>query len=275
MDTSTCRGNYRVGIVGMGTIGRAIALALDTGDLPVQLAAVHSRDAEKARAFAATLATAPPVRDLDGLIASSDLVIEAATQEALAIIAPATLAAGKDLMVLSVGGLLDYPEWIDVADHHHCKLYVPSGAIVGLDGVKGACAGRVDSVTMTTRKPPEGLVGAPYVVEQGIDVFAFTEETEIFEGSAREACKGFPANVNVSAALSLAGIGPDRTRIRIRVVPGGTRNMHDVEVIGEFGRMASHIENVPSDTNPRTGKLSYLSALAMLKEIAAAVRYGN
>jgi aspartate dehydrogenase len=272
MAFSECRGNYRVGIVGMGTIGRAIALALDTGDIPVQVAAVHSRDAEKAEAFAATLKATPPVLDLDRLIASSDLVIEAATQDALATIAPATLAAGKDLMVLSVGALLDHPEWVALANQHHCKLYVPSGAIVGLDGVKGACAGRVDSVTITTRKPPEGLAGAPYVVAQGIDVFAFTEETQIFEGSAREACKGFPANVNVSAALSLAGIGPDRTRIRIMVMPGGTRNMHDVEVIGEFGRMTSHIENVPSATNPRTGKLSYLSAIAMLEEIAGAVR---
>ncbi len=275
MASPECHGPYRVGIVGMGTIGRAIALAIDTGDLPVQLAAVHSRDAEKARAFVATLTANAPVRALDELIASSDLVIEAATQDALTTIAPATLRAGKDLMVLSVGGLLDHPEWTDLADHHHCKLYVPSGAIVGLDGVKGACAGRVDSVTITTRKPPEGLAGAPYVVAQGIDVFALTEETQIFEGSAREACKGFPANVNVSAALSLAGIGPDRTRIRILAVPGGTRNMHDVEVMGEFGRMTSHIENVPSDTNPRTGKLSYLSAIAMLKEIVSATRYGS
>jgi aspartate dehydrogenase len=275
MAASENRSNYRVGIVGMGTIGRAIALALDTSDLPVQVAAIHSRDAEKAEVFAATLKAKPPVLALEGLIASSDLVIEAATQAALTTIAPAILRAGKDLLALSVGGLLDHPEWSTLAAHHHCKLYVPSGAIVGLDGVKGACAGRVDSVTMTTRKPPEGLAGAPYVVEHGIDVFAFTEETLIFEGSAREACKGFPANVNVSAALSLAGIGPDRTRIRILVAPGGTRNLHDVEVIGEFGRMTSHIENVPSATNPRTGKLSYLSAIAMLKEIVGAARYGN
>jgi aspartate dehydrogenase len=275
MAASKSCGKFRVGIVGMGTIGRAIARALDTGELPVQLAAVYSRDTEKARSFAATLQVAPPVQPLDDLIADSDLVIEAATQDALTTIAPATLAAGKDLMVLSVGGLLDHPEWVDLATQHHCKLYVPSGAIVGLDGVKGACAGRIDSVTITTRKPPEGLAGAPYVVAHGIDVFALTEETEIFAGSAREACKGFPTNVNVSAALSLAGIGPDRTRIRILAVPGGTRNMHDVEVIGEFGRMTSHIENVPSATNPRTGKLSYLSAIAMLKEIAGAVRYGS
>jgi aspartate dehydrogenase len=135
--------------------------------------------------------------------------------------------------------------------------------------------GQVQSVTITTRKPPKGLAGAPYVEDQGIDVWALTEETLIFEGSAREACKGFPANVNVSAALSLAGVGPDQTRIRIFAVPGSTRNTHDIEVEGEFGRMTAHIENVPSDTNPRTGKLSYLSALAMLKEMVSPIRCGN
>jgi aspartate dehydrogenase len=97
----------------------------------------------------------------------------------------------------------------------------------------------------------------------------------IFEGSAREACRGFPANVNISAALSLAGIGAERTRIRIIAVPGGTRNVHDIEVEGEFGRFTIHLENVPSETNPRTGKLSYLSALAMVKELANPLKVGT
>jgi aspartate dehydrogenase len=202
-------------------------------------------------------------------------VIEAATQAALAEIAPRTLAAGRDLMVLSVGGVLDHPEWAALAARHGARVYIPSGAIVGLDGVKGACVGRVEAVTITSRKPPKGLAGAPYVEEQGIDVFALQEETVIFEGSARDACKAFPANVNVSAALSLAGIGPDLTRIRVVVVPGGTRNIHDIEVVGEFGRLTTHIENVPSDTNPRTGKLAYLSALAMLQDIASPIRCGT
>jgi aspartate dehydrogenase len=217
----------------------------------------------------------PAVLPLDQLIAACDLVIEAATQDALSTIAPPTLVAGKDLMVLSVGGLLDHPEWSDLAAQHSCRIYVPSGAIVGLDGVKGACVGHIESVTITSRKPPTGLAGAPYVEEQGIDVFALSTETVIFEGTARQACKGFPANVNVSAALSLAGIGPDQTRIRILVAPGSTRNTHDVEVIGEFGRLTTRIENVPSDTNPRTGKLSYLSAIAMLKEMTSPVRLGT
>jgi aspartate dehydrogenase len=269
------RHDLRVGIVGMGTIGQAIAEAVDRGEMTARLAAVHSRNLEKARQFVATLRQAPDVVDLDTLIACSDVVIEAATQAALGVIAPQVLGAGKDLMVLSVGGLLDHPEWPDLAARHGCRLYVPSGAIVGLDGVKGACMGRIDTVTITSRKPPKGLAGAPYVEEQGIDVFALRETTVIFEGSAREACKGFPANVNVSAALSLAGIGPDYTRMRVIAVPGSMRNTHDIEVVGEFGRLTTHIENVPSETNPRTGKLAYLSALAMLKELTSAGRYGT
>jgi aspartate dehydrogenase len=269
------RQHIQVGIVGLGTIGRAIAQALDTSEMAARLRAVHSRDSARARQFVATLCHHAEVVSLDTLISRCDLVIEAATQDALAQIAPCTLAAGKDLMVLSVGGLLDHPEWADLAARHGCRIYIPSGAIVGLDGVKGACMGRIDSVTITSRKPPQGLAGAPYVEEQGIDVFALSGETVIFEGTARQACKGFPANVNVSAALSLAGIGPDQTRIRILVAPGSTRNVHDVEVIGEFGRLTTRIENVPSETNPRTGKLSYLSAIAMLREITSAVWCGT
>lgn len=269
------RFELNVGIVGMGTIGRAIAQAIDTRTMPAQLTAVYSRTEATARQFLATLADVPPFVALPTLVARSDLVIEAAGQAALSQIAPLTLGAGKDLMVISVGALLEHPGWADLARQNGCRLYVPSGAIVGLDGVKGASMGQIESVTINSRKPPKGLAGAPYVVAQDLDVFSYLEETLIFEGCARDACKGFPDNVNVSAALSLAGIGPDATRIRIFVVPNGTHNVHDIEVIGEFGRMTTHIENVPSDTNPRTGKLSYLSAIAMLRDLTRAAHYGT
>jgi aspartate dehydrogenase len=264
----------RIGIVGLGTIGQALARAIDQGEVAAALTAVHSRTMAGAQAFARTLDCAPEVVDVAGVIARCDLVIEAATQVALTELAPRVLEAGKDLMILSVGALLEHPEWPTLAARHGGRLYVPSGAIVGLDGLKGACAGRVDTVTVTTRKPPQGLAGAPYVEAHGIDVYAYTTETVIFEGSVRDACRGFPANVNVAAALSLAGIGPDRTHIRILVVPGSTRNMHDVEVEGDFGRLTTHIENVPTD-NPRTGKLAYLSAIAMLKQIVSPLQCGT
>jgi aspartate dehydrogenase len=178
-------------------------------------------------------------------------------------------------MVLSVGalvGVLD--EWARLAERHGCRILVPSGAIAGLDGMKGAREGAITAVTMETRKPPRGLAGAPWIVEQRIDLDAITGETLIFEGSAARAVKAFPANVNVVAALSLAGIGPERTHIKIFAVPGQARNQHRISIEGEFGRLRIEIENVPSD-NPRTGKLSYLSAIAMLRELGTPVRVGS
>jgi aspartate dehydrogenase len=129
-------------------------------------------------------------------------------------------------------------------------------------------------VTMESRKPPKGLAGAPWVVEQKIDLDALREETLIFEGPATEACRAFPANVNVLAALSLAGIGPERTRTKIYAVPGLARNTHRIRVEGEFGALAIEVENVPSE-NPRTGRLSYLSTIALLRDLGATLRVGS
>lgn len=264
-----------VGIAGMGTIGRAVARAIDGGEVRARLVGITSRDLDRARDFAGSLRQSPPVLPLAEVADRADLVVEAATGHALEAIAPAVLGRGKDLMILSVGGLLAHPEWVRLAEEKGCRIHVPSGAIAGLDGVKGACAGRVDRVMIETRKPPKGLAGAPYLLERGIDLDALQAETVIFEGPAAEACQGFPANVNVSAALSLAGLGPDKTTVRIIAVPGGTRNMHTISVEGEFGRFQVEIAGVPSDTNPRTGKLSYLSAIACLQALTAPLRVGT
>jgi aspartate dehydrogenase len=256
----------RVGIVGMGVIGTAVAKAA-SGDIPgVTLAGVTARDPAKAAGY--------PAYPLDALVGRCDLIVEAATQAALREFGPTVLAADKHLMVLSVGalvGVLD--EWARLAEKHGCRILVPSGAIAGLDGVKGAREGTITSVTMETRKPPRGLAGAPYIEERRIDLDAISEETLIFEGPAAEAVKAFPANVNVVAALSLAGVGPERTRIKLFAVPGQQRNQHRITVEGEFGRLVIEVENVPS-ANPRTGILSYLSAIAMLRELGAPVRVG-
>jgi aspartate dehydrogenase len=265
----------RIGIVGLGTIGRALCHAIDRGEVKGQLVAVTTRHPDRATPFLQKLCDQPPLLPFDELIARSELVIEAATQEALETIAPHTLRQGKDLLVLSVGGILDHEEWVELAQQTGSRIYVPSGAIVGLDGVKGAAIGDITHVTMTTHKPPKALAGAPFVVEHQIDLHRFTEATVIFDGSARQACRSFPANVNISAALSLAGIGADRTRVRILVDPQGTRNVHDIEVAGEFGRFTIHLENEPSETNPRTGKLTYLSTLALLKALMNPLKVGT
>jgi aspartate dehydrogenase len=257
----------KVGIVGMGVIGHRVADAVTRGIPGTALVGVSVRKPVSAGGY--------PVLPLPTLIDRADLIVEAATQAALRELGPAVLAAGKHLMVLSVGALVGVLEdWARLAEKHGCRILVPSGAIAGLDGVKGAREGAIDAVTMETRKPPRGLAGAPYIERHRIDLDAVTCETLIFEGSAADAVVAFPANVNVVAALSLAGIGPQRTRIKIYAVPGLARNQHRITVDGEFGTLRIEVENIPSE-NPRTGRLSYLSAIAMLREMGASVQVGN
>ena len=264
----------RVGVVGLGVIGRHVCRALDTGVTGVVLAGATTRRRDAGETFLGTLKSPVPFYTLDDLIGACDLVVEASTQAHLAEIAPKTLGAGRDLVVLSCGGLLGRDDWVDLAERHGARILVPSGAIAGLDGVKGAAIGTVTSVTMETRKPPQGLAGAPWIVQQKIDLEAIREETLIFEGPATQACRAFPANVNVLAALSLAGIGPERTRIRIYAVPGLVRNTHRISIEGEFGMLRIEVENVPSE-NPRTGRLSYLSTIALLRDLGASLRVGT
>jgi aspartate dehydrogenase len=263
-----------IGIVGCGAIGKALMNAVAAGKLAVRVAGVTSRTEKRARDFLATLKDAPPCLPLDKLITASDLLVEAAGGAVVPGLAEKVFAAGKDLMVISVGALLDHPEIMEGARKSGCRLYLPSGAIAGLDGIKSACVGEIAHVTHTTRKPPAGLEGAPYLVERGISLVGLQEEKEVFSGSAREACRGFPANVNVTAAVSLAGIGPDKTRVRILAVPGLRFNCHDIDVEGEFGKLHVHIENVPTE-NPKTGKLTVLSIIRAVQDVVDPVRIGN
>ena len=263
-----------VGVVGLGAIGRAVCRALDGGLPGLRLSGATARDREKAERFLKGLRSPAPFLPLDDLIDASGVVVEASTQAHLSEIAPKTLKAGRDLVVLSCGGLLGRQDWVRLAEANRCRILVPSAAIAGLDGVKGARVGTISSVTMETRKPPRGLAGAPWIEQQKIDLDAISRETLIFEGTATEACRAFPANVNVVAALSLAGIGPERTRIRIFAVPELATNQHRITVQGEFGRLSVEIENVPSE-NPRTGRLSYLSTIALLRDLSATLRVGT
>ncbi len=263
-----------IGIVGCGAIGKALVRAVEDGKLAVRIAGVTSRSVQSAREFLATFKNPPRYLPLDDLIAASDLLVEAAGGHVVAELAQKAFGAGKDLMVISVGALLEHPEVMAESRRTGCRLYVPSGAIAGLDGIKSACVGAITHVTHTTRKPPLGLEGAPFLVERGISLVDLQEEREVFFGSAREACRGFPANVNVTGAVSLAGIGPDQTRVRILAVPGLARNCHDIDIEGEFGKLHVHIENIPSE-NPKTGKLTALSIIRAVQDVVDPVRIGN
>jgi aspartate dehydrogenase len=254
----------RLGVVGLGVIGQALVRAADEGRVPASVTAVTTRTPAKAEAFLRGLRSRPPMTDLPGVVEASEVVVEASGGPTVEAICRAALPRGRDVLVLSAGALLEREDLVDLAREGGARIYVPSGAIIGLDGLKGAAVGRMDSVTMTTRKPPQGLKGAPYVVERGIDLEAIREPTVIFEGNPVDACRGFPENVNVSAAVSLAGIGPRRTTMRIVCDPTISRNMHEVEAVGEFGRSFIRIENVPSE-NPKTGILTFLSTIAFLR----------
>ena len=184
------------------------------------------------------------------------------------------LEAGKQVMVLSAGALLPRPELLELAREHGGRILVPTGALLGLDAVAAAAEGNIHSVRMTTRKPPIGLKGAPHLEKNAISVEGLKEAKRVFSGNAREAAAGFPANVNVVAALSLAGIGPDRTMIDIWADPTVTRNCHVIDVESDSARFSLSIENIPSD-NPKTGRIVALSVLAALRKLSAPLRVGT
>ncbi len=263
-----------IGIVGCGAIGRSILRAVDDGHLDVDVAGVASRTESTAREFLASLENPVPYLAIGELIEEADLVVEASGGPTVPALVEAAFAAGKGAMVISVGALLAHPELLDMARERRCRLLMPSGAIIGLDGIKSASVGKIDHVVMESRKPPAALDGAPHVIENNIDLWALEEEEVIFQGSAREACVGFPANLNVSAAVSLAGIGPDRTTVKIIATPGLQRNCHDIEVEGDFGLMRLHLENIPGE-NPKTGRLTAMSIIRTLQQETDPVRLGT
>ena len=266
----------KVGVVGCGTIGSEICRAIDEGQVLARLVGISDIDRTKAEGLARGLQTSVPVMHLTDLIQASDLVLEAASKAAAPAIIRGALERSRDVLIMSVGGLLEYAEeMLQLARRQGKQLYVPSGAIGGLDAIKGAMVGKVSRVTLTTRKPPRGLEGAPYVVEKGIDLKALKEPTIIFSGSAREAVPAFPANVNVAAALSLAGIGADETVVRILADPTCDKNIHEIEAEGEFGRLSVRMENVPSPHNPKTSYMAALSAIALLRRITASLVVGT
>src|SRR5882672_4234057 len=214
----------RIAIAGLGAIGRAVARRLTDGLPGLSLACIAAGNAEKARAWLKEQKIDCPVVELDEFPKHADLAVECAPASLIERICRPMLEAGKQVMVLSCGALLPRPDLIELAKTHGGRIIVPTGALLGLDAVAAAAEGTIHSVKMTTRKPPIGLVGAPYLVANGISVEGLNAAKRVFSGTAREAAAGFPANVNVAAALSLAGIGPDRTMMEIWADPSVERN---------------------------------------------------
>jgi aspartate dehydrogenase len=266
---------HRVAIAGFGAIGKVVAEHLDRGIDGLSLAAVSARDTARATAAMVGFARPAPVLPLARLWEAADIVVECAPAALLRDIAEPGLAAGRTLVVLSCGALLDNFDLVELARRHAGRILVPTGALLGLDAVQAAAQGLISRIHMITRKPPNGLDSAPYLVEHGIGVAGLDRALCVFTGTAREAARGFPANVNVAAALALAGIGPDRTTIEIWADPGVTRNIHRIEVEADAARLTLQIENVPSLENPKTGRLTPLSVIALLRKLSSPLVIGT
>jgi aspartate dehydrogenase len=266
--------NRTVAIAGLGAIGLPLARALDAGVPGLTLAAVAVRDEAKAKAKLCSFRAPPPVVSLADL-AECDIVVEAAPAEIFERVALPAIEEGRIFVPSSVGALLPRMHLVARAQATGARIVVPTGALLGLDAVRAAAEGPIESVTMVTRKPPGGLAGAPYLTQHGIDVTGLTEPLKVFEGNARDAAAGFPANVNVAAALALAGIGPMRTWVEIWADPGVTRNTHTIQVEAAAARFTMTIENVPSEDNPRTGKLTALSVLTCLRGLVSTLKVGS
>jgi aspartate dehydrogenase len=264
----------RVAIAGLGAIGRVLARKLADGLPGLALACAATGNRAKAQAWLDAEGIICPLMEPEAFPAHAGLAVECAPAHVLEQVCRPMLEAGKQVIVLSAGALLPRPELVELAKARGGQIIVPTGALLGLDAVTAAAEGRIHSVRMITRKPPGGLRGAPYLEANGISVDGLNEAKRVFHGTARDAAAGFPANVNVAAALSLAGIGPDRTMVEIWADPVIDRNCHTIEVDGDAARFSLSIENIPSE-NPKTGRITALSVVAALRKLHAPLRIGT
>ena len=265
----------RVGVAGLGAVGLEVARRLIDGDVPgLVLTAVAVRDADKARRVLPQVGDMIALRTGTALADDCDIVVECLPPALFREVAIAAIDKGRIFMPLSVAQLLDNGDLIERAKQTGARIIVPTGALLGLDAVRAAAEGTIHSVKMVTRKPPAGLEGAPHLTQNNISVAGLTEPKKVFDGSAREGARGFPTNVNVAAALSLAGIGPDRTTLEIWADPTVTRNTHTITVDADAMRFTMTIENVPS-ANPRTGKSVAPSTIAALRGLVSELKVGS
>ena len=266
----------RVGLVGCGTIGSELALALQRHYRhAARITGLHDVDRTHAVALARRLHPHPPVVSLPALLRTSQLILEAASAEAAGRVVPQALRAHRSIFVMSVGGLLRDRTWQRLACGSRGKVYIPSGALAGLDGVKAMAVGRIRRLSLTTRKPPGALASAPYVRRRRLGLERLSRASVIFEGSPRAAVEAFPQNTNIAAALTLAGGGSGaRARIRVVADPAIRRNIHELDVEGDCGRIRCRIESRPS-ANPKTSELAVRSAIATLGRIFDSVLIGT
>jgi len=269
----------KIGIVGCGAIGSSLAKII-TRDFGQKASLAALEDINCARSNDLSKRVSPgkdlAVAGLDELIRRSDLVIEAAHASVSAEIATRVIKAKRDIMIMSVGGIVKgFSRLRRLADANNSRIYIPSGAIAGVDALKAAAMGKINKVVLTTRKNPKSFSGVKYIADKKIDLKKIKKDMVVFSGSAAQAMKFFPQNINVAGVLSIAGIGPVKTNVRIIASPATTRNIHEIRIQAEAGDIFTRTENILHPDNPKTSYMAVLSALATLKQVLYPVRVGT
>lgn len=273
----------KIGLIGCGAIGTLIAQAIDSGKIKgIELIAVYDKIRENAEKCVKKLSKKPIIMsNPDELINHKDiqLIVEAASQEAVRQYSLKIIQARKHLMLMSIGALVDEglrKKLEKAAEEYDTKIYLPSGAIAGVDGIKAAAMSNLKEVILTTRKNPIKLKNSPFFKEyKDINIDNLTEPKVIYEGPAENIIKLFPRNINVASTLSLAGLGMKKTKVRIIADPNVEKNIHEIEAHGDFGSLYVKLENYTVPTNPRTSYLAALSAIRTLKRIVERIKIGT
>src|ERR671910_414405 len=243
-----------ISIIGCGAIGSELALSVDR--MMIENVTISSL--------------------LD--IKHVDIVVEAASQNALTSYLNSIISLKKDALVMSVGAFANpefFSQIIKNVEKNDTNLYLPSGAIAGIDAIKSVRSS-ISYVTITTTKNPNSLKDSPFFKKTNLTIDSIKKRTLIFEGSAIEAVQNFPANVNVAALLGLAGIGIEKTKVNVIADPTLRINKHEIKVIGKFGELIVRVKNIPSPTNPKTSYLAVLSVIECLRSITTkGLKYGT
>lgn len=268
-----------IGIVGCGAIGSSLAEVISRDfSKKARIAGLYDIDINKTRYLSDKVCKKKSLAlsSLDELIKRSQLLIESASSACSWVIVRKALAGGCDVMVMSVGGIVGHTqELISLAERHNARVYIPSGAISGIDALKAAREGEIRKVTLTTIKNPQSFKGVKYVEDKGIALERIKKETILFEGPAKDAVKYFPQNINVAAVLSIAGVGENRTYVKIVASAAVTKNIHQIEIESNAGKIFTRTENIVHPSNPKTSYLAVLAAAATLRQILTPVRIGT
>jgi aspartate dehydrogenase len=265
----------KIGIVGCGAIGQGVAIFIHRRlSRKAKVYALADCDQKKTRALKKKLGNAPRIYDLDALARNVDLIVEAASVQAAGPIVKKAISYRKDVVILSVGALIKDTSLLARSEKANINIYVPSGAICGVDGLGAISVGSIREIILITSKPPAGLMGARYFREKNIDLKGIRKATCVFKGTVKEAIAHFPRNINVAATLSLASSFKN-IKVRIIADPSLRRNSHRIIATSRKADFDLEVKNVPSRLNPKTSALAILSTQYLLKKLFSSLKIGS